>query len=189
MGDVPCSVRQGLSNAQRQAYFIVMTHSAKPSFEIRAAQMREAGAICEVLRRSIIELCVRDHQNDPVRLAEWLANKTPENVAGWIANPDNCMFVAVAEGKILGVGSIRSGGEIALNYVSPDGRFQGISRAMLRTLEETARELGCRRVTLTSTFTAHDFYLAAGYADYKHEAWEGRDWPLMEKQLMEKTLD
>jgi GNAT superfamily N-acetyltransferase len=160
-----------------------MTHPAKPLFEIRAAQMREAGAICEVLRRSIIELCVRDHQNDPARLAEWLANKTPENVAGWIANPDNCMFVAVAEGNILGVGSIGSGGEIALNYVSPDGRFQGISRAMLHTLEDTARELGCRRITLTSTFTAHDFYLAAGYSDYKHEAWEGRDWPLMEKTL------
>ena len=160
-----------------------MTQATKPSFEIRAAQMREAGAICEVLRRSIVELCVRDHQNDPARLAKWLANKTPENVAGWIADPDTCMFVAVVEGDVLGVGSIRSGGEIALNYVSPDGRFQGISRAMLRRLEETARELGCGRVTLTSTLTAHEFYLAAGYADYRHEAWEGRDWPLMEKTL------
>ena len=63
--------------------------------------MREAAAICEVLRRSIIELCVLDHQNDPVRLAEWLANKTPENVASWIADPDNRIFVAVAEGKVL----------------------------------------------------------------------------------------
>jgi GNAT superfamily N-acetyltransferase len=172
-----------LSAAPRRAYLIAMTHAAKPSFEIRAAQMREAGAICEVLRRSITELCVHDHQNDPRRLAEWLENKTPENVARWIADPDNCMFVAVAEGNILGVGSIRSGGEIALNYVSPQARFQGVSRAMLRTLEETARDLGCRRLTLTSTFTAHDFYLAAGYADYRHEAWEGRDWPLMEKML------
>jgi GNAT superfamily N-acetyltransferase len=188
MGHVPIR-RQSLSDARRQAYFIGMTPSAKPSFEIRAAQMREATAICEVLRRSIIELCMHDHQNDPRRLAEWLANKTPENVASWIADPDSCLFVAVAEGSILGVGGVRSGGEITLNYVSPDGRFQGISRAMLRTLEETARELGCRRVTLTSTFTAHDFYLASGYADYKHEAWEGRDWPLTEKKLlMEKKL-
>ena len=185
----PNAFEARLSNARRQAYFIDMTQSVKPSFEIRAAQMREAGSICEVLRRSIIELCVRDHQNDPVRLAEWLANKTPENVASWIADPDNCLFVAVTDGSVLGVGGVRSGGEITLNYVSPDGRFQGISRAMLRTLEETARELGCRRVTLTSTFTAHDFYLAAGYADYNHEAWEGRDWPLMEKKLfMEKKL-
>lgn len=160
-----------------------MSEPAKPCFDIRAAQMREASAICDVLRRSITELCVADHQNDPARLGEWLANKTPEDVASWIADPDNCMFVAVAGERVLGVGSVRSGGEIALNYVAPEGRFQGVSRAMLRTLEDTARELGCHRVTLTSTFTAHDFYLAAGYADYRHEAWEGHDWPLMEKML------
>jgi GNAT superfamily N-acetyltransferase len=160
-----------------------MTQTAKHSFEIRAAQLREADAICEVLHRSITELCVRDHQGDPRRLAGWLENKTPESIARWIADPDNRMFVAVAAGRILGVGSVRSVGEIALNYVSPEARFQGVSRAMLRCLEETARKLGCRRVTLTSTFTAHAFYLSAGYADFRHEAWEGRDWPLMEKML------
>jgi GNAT superfamily N-acetyltransferase len=160
-----------------------MAQAAKHSFEIRVAQLREADAICELLRRSITELCVRDHQNDPRRLAGWLDNKTPEQVACWITGSDNCMLVAVADGRILGVGSIKTDGEIALNYVSPEARFQGVSRAMLLSLEAAARERGCRRVTLTSTFTAHEFYIAAGYVDYRHEAWEGRDWPLMEKTL------
>jgi GNAT superfamily N-acetyltransferase len=160
-----------------------MTRDVKPSFEIRAAQMREAQAICDVLRRSITELCERDHHNEPELLAEWLANKTPENVENWIADPDNCMFVAVSNEAVLAVGSFRGSGEIALNYVSPDGRFQGISRAMLRTLEQTARELGHRRVTLTSTLTAHDFYLAAGYADDDTKAYETDDWPRMTKEL------
>jgi GNAT superfamily N-acetyltransferase len=162
-----------------------MSRDAKPSFEIRAAQMREAAAICEVLRRSIVELCERDHRNDPARLSEWLADKTPEKVANWIADPETCMFVAAAEEKVLAVGSILGSGEIALNYVSPDGRFRGISRAMLRTLEQTARDLGHRRVTLTSTFTAHDFYLAAGYADDGTlTAYETGDWPHMAKELV-----
>ena len=161
-----------------------MTGDAKPPFEIRAAQMREVAAICEVLRRSIVELCVRDHQNDPARLAEWLANKTPENVANWIADPESCMFVAAGGDTVLAVGCILSSGKIALNYVSPDGRFQGISRAMLRTLEDTARELGHRRVTLTSTFTAHDFYLAAGFSDDGTQtSYETGDWPHMHKEL------
>jgi hypothetical protein len=30
--------------------------------------------------RSIAELCVLDHRNDPAILARWLANKTPEIV-------------------------------------------------------------------------------------------------------------
>lgn len=161
-----------------------MTGDAKPPFEIRAAQMREAAAICEVLRRSIVELCAPDHRNDPARLAEWLSNKTPENVANWIADPATCMFVAAADAKVLAVGSVLGHGEIALNYVSPDGRFRGISRAMLQTLEQTARELGHRRVTLTSTFTAHDFYLAAGYADDGTlTSYETGNWPHMHKDL------
>jgi GNAT superfamily N-acetyltransferase len=155
-----------------------MTSPAKPSFEIRAAHPREAAAISNVLRRSIVELSVRDHQNNPEWLAEWLANKTPEHVASWIADPDNRMFVAVVEGAILAAGCVRTTGEITLNYVSPDGRFQGISRAMLSILEQTARAFGQRRVTLTSTITAHDFYLAAGYTDC-----ETGDWPRMEKAL------
>lgn len=160
-----------------------MAEPAKSSFVIRAAEPRDAAAMSDVLRRSIIELCVCDHQNDAKRLSDWLANKTPEQVGSWIADPAIRMFVAVADETILAVGSMRTSGEILLNYVSPDGRLQGISRAMLDTLEQTARQHGCRRVTLTSTFTAHDFYLGAGYTDYKREAWEGRDWPLMEKAL------
>src|SRR5262245_21723784 len=160
-----------------------MVQAAKSSFQIRRARAADAGAMCEVLRRSIIELCVQDHQNDPVRLSEWLANKTVAHVTGWIADPANRVFVATAGENVLAVGCVRTTGEIMLNYVSPDARFLGISRAMLDTLECTAREMGCSRLTLTSTFTAHDFYLAAGFADYRHEDWMGRDWPLMEKLL------
>jgi GNAT superfamily N-acetyltransferase len=155
-----------------------MTPPAKPSFAIRAAHPADAAAACEVVRRSIVELCVRDHQNNPEWLADWLANKTPENFCAWIADAESRMFVAACEDTILAVGLIRTSGDIALNYVSPDGRFQGISRAMLRTLEDTARALGHRKVVLTSTITAHDFYLAAGYADC-----EPGDWPRMEKAL------
>jgi GNAT superfamily N-acetyltransferase len=155
-----------------------MPQSAKRSFEIRPAQVGDAAAMCEVVRRSIIELCVKDHQNNPAWLEDWLANKTVENFAAWIADPGNRMFVAVSEGRILAVGLVRTSGEIALNYVSPDGRFRGISRAMLNRLEQSARELGHRKVGLTSTITAHAFYLAAGYRDC-----ETGDWPRMEKVL------
>lgn len=155
-----------------------MPRSAKHSLEIRAAEPGDAAAACEVVRRSIAELCVLDHQNNPAWLEDWLANKTPENFASWIADPDNRMFVATRDGELRAVGLLRASGEIALNYVSPDGRFQGISRAMLNRLEQTARELGRDRVTLTSTITAHDFYLAAGYTDC-----EAGDWPRMQKAL------
>jgi hypothetical protein len=49
--------------------------------EIRDAFPEDAAAGCEVMRRSISKLCGADHRDDPVILARWLANKTPEIVA------------------------------------------------------------------------------------------------------------
>jgi len=46
--------------------------------KIRDARVVDAPAARQVLRRSIIELCVADHRNDPAILTKWLANKTPE---------------------------------------------------------------------------------------------------------------
>jgi GNAT superfamily N-acetyltransferase len=133
--------------------------------EIRDAVAEDAPAACQVLRRSIVELCVADHGKDPTILKRWLSNKTPEIVASWIASPDNSLLVAVERGTILAVGSVTNAGEINLNYVSPDARFRGVSRALLRALEARAIELGNVRCTLTSTETARRFYQANGYVE------------------------
>jgi GNAT superfamily N-acetyltransferase len=131
--------------------------------EIRDAVPADADAACEVLRRSITELCVADHRNDPAILVRWLANKTPEIVASWIAQPGNSVLVAVEGSAILAVGSVTDKGEITLNYVWPDARFRGISRALLAALETRARECGNARCVLLSTETARGFYHRAGY--------------------------
>jgi GNAT superfamily N-acetyltransferase len=93
--------------------------------EIRDAVIDDAAAACDVLRRSIAELCTADHGNYPAILA-------------------------------------RDTGE---NYVSPDARFRGVSRAMLAALEARAMERGNARCTLVSTETARRLYLSAGYTE------------------------
>jgi hypothetical protein len=132
---------------------------------IRDAVPEDAFAACEVMRRSISELCSADHHNDPVILAPWLANKTPEVVASWIVQPGNSVLVAIESDTILAVGSVTDAGEITLNYVSPDARFRGESRALLMALETRTQEGGNQRCTLLSTETAHRFYRAARYID------------------------
>jgi GNAT superfamily N-acetyltransferase len=92
-------------------------------------------------------------------------NKTPKIVASWIRKPGNSVRVAVESGTILAVGAVTNAGEITLNYVSPDARFRGESRALLMALETRAQERGNRRCTLLSTETAHRFYRAARYID------------------------
>ena len=133
------------------------------TFAIRQAQPADAASACDVLRRSIIELCGADHHDDPESLADWLRNKTPEIVGRWIASPSNTMLLAVDGRLVLAVGAVTDAGEITLNYVAPEARFRGISKAMVAALEARAAALGNRRCTLTSTKTAEAFYASAGY--------------------------
>jgi GNAT superfamily N-acetyltransferase len=132
---------------------------------VRAAREEDAEAACIVLRRSITELCVADHQGDRSTLALWLANKTPENVLRWISDPRNCVFVAAEGAAILGVGAIQSSGRISLNYVSPDARLCGVSKALMKHVEARAVELGLAACTLESTATARRFYFSIGYRE------------------------
>jgi hypothetical protein len=130
---------------------------------IRPIRLDDADETCVVLRRSIVELCIADHHNDPAILENWLANKTPDHVRAWIGSPRNIMLLAEDNGVILGAGAVTRSGEIILNYVSPDARFRGVSKALLAALEWTAAALGNDVCTLTSTLTARDFYVGAGY--------------------------
>ena len=130
---------------------------------IRRARVEDAAHACGVMRRSIAELCNADHHDDPAIVGRWLANKTTENVKAWIEDAGNQVLVAVEGDDVLAVGAVRNDGEITLNYVSPDARFKGVSRAMLAALEQVAREFGNGGCQLTSTETALRFYLAAGY--------------------------
>jgi GNAT superfamily N-acetyltransferase len=129
--------------------------------KIRDAAPADAAAACEVLRASIAELCVADHHNDPEILGQWLASKTPENLAAWIADSEASILLAVD--VVLAVGAVRNDGEITLNYVSPAARFRGASSALLAALEARARERGNTHCKLLSTETAHRFYLNRGY--------------------------
>jgi hypothetical protein len=132
--------------------------------EVRQADPKDAEFICSVVRRSIIELCTADHKNDPAILEQWLANKTPENVLRWIADPGNTLLVATEAGNVLAAGCVKTSGEIVLNYVSPDAQFSGCSKAILRCLEHASKAHGRLVSSLDSTLTALRFYADAGYA-------------------------
>jgi GNAT superfamily N-acetyltransferase len=127
--------------------------------------MIDASRIAALLRASIVQLCAADHGNRDEPLRQWLANKTTPNVETWVSNPDNIMLVAEVRSAMAGVGCLRTDGYIALNYVSPDHRFLGVSKAMLAALENQARNLALSMVNLESTKTALDFYRATGFTE------------------------
>jgi GNAT superfamily N-acetyltransferase len=130
---------------------------------VRAAQPDDATRACDVLRRSISQLCALDHRNDEAFLSSWLSNKTPDNVRSWIEKSH--MFVAEENVQILGVAALDHSGFVTLNYVAPEARFRGVSKALLQAVEQKAMELGIGMSRLQSTKTAERFYRAAGYRE------------------------
>lgn len=135
------------------------------SLIIRDAKDEDAVESCEVMRRSIAELCAADHKDDPEILGKWLGSKKPDIFRTWIAQPRNNLLVATQCERIVAVGSVTDDGEITLNYVSPDARFHGVSKALLAALEQRAAERGCTTCRLNSTETARRLYLACGYRE------------------------
>jgi GNAT superfamily N-acetyltransferase len=151
------------------------------STPVRPAVAEDAAACAEVLRASIRELCHADHGGDPGRIAAWCANKTPENLARWIAGGG--IFVAEEDGRLLAVGGV-AGEEVTLNYVAPAARFRGVGSVMLARLEAELAAAGVGEGRLESTATAHRFYRRHGWADAGPPvAWLGMTGQPMRKRL------
>lgn len=131
--------------------------------EIRSARQEDAAAACAVLRRSIAECCLADHRSQPDILQGWLGNKTPDNVASWIASPSNYTVVAAHDGQVVGVALLTQAGKLSLCYVIPEMLHQGIGKRMLAAVETQARSWGVSVLRLHSTATAREFYARNGY--------------------------
>ena len=132
---------------------------------IRKAEPADVEAMSRVLIGSITELCLEDHKGNAEAIASWTANKTPESVARWVADPQLTMLVAEHRGEIAAVGALTAPDEIGLNYVAPSHRFMGISRAMLKSMEAAMRDRGVEIGRLNSSATARQFYRSAGWSD------------------------
>jgi GNAT superfamily N-acetyltransferase len=133
------------------------------SVVVRRAGVEDTDAVVTVLRRSITELCVADHRNDPGVLGAWLENKTAENVHTWIESPRNFMVVAEVGGAVCGVASLGITGGILLCYLLPEVQLTGVGRALLARLEAEARRQGIRELSLQSTVSARGFYTKHGF--------------------------
>jgi GNAT superfamily N-acetyltransferase len=130
---------------------------------VRPAREADVPEMSRVLIASITKLCIADHGGVPERIAGWTANKSHEGVARMLADADHSMFVAEHDGVVAAVGLV-AGDRIGLNYVDPDHRLAGISKALLAHMEQQMREAGVTTAVLESTETALGFYRSAGWA-------------------------
>lgn len=129
--------------------------------QVRPALIVDAESAAGVVRRSIERLCGADHKGDPATLAMCLGNKTADDMRRWIAA--HAVVVAVEGERIAGVAAVGADGEVFLNYVAPEARFRGISKALMNSIEARASDRGLQWLTLDSTATALRFYRSTGW--------------------------
>ena len=156
---------------------------------LRHAVPDDADVVVDILRALVFDLCFADHNNVSELITFRLANKTTSNVRTWI---EGAGFSVITEeqGRPVGVGMVTPSGEITLNYVTPDARFRGVSKAILAALKNHLHQEGGSRVTLSSTQTAHSFYVAAGYVDKgEPKSWGGlKLFPMVKASRSEQAL-
>ena len=114
-------------------------------------------------------------------IERWLATREPEVYEKTME--DELFVVAEADGVLLGWGALNVDKQVITNvFVDPPQQRRGVGRAIIRMLEDRAREAGLDTVQLQATGTAIDFYLATGYrADPPVQP--GAEWALMKKAL------
>jgi len=134
------------------------------SILVRPAREADLPEMSRVLIASITQLCAADHGNDADTIAAWTANKTETGLRQMMSTPGTELHVAERDGHVVAVGAL--GDEtITLNYVDPDHRRTGVSRALLQGLEAILAQRGVAVARLKSTATAREFYLSRGWIE------------------------
>ncbi|WP_348540279.1 GNAT family N-acetyltransferase [Ruegeria sp. R14_0] len=118
--------------------------------------------LSRILVRSITQLCVADHADDPEIIAQWTANKNPATIRDWI-DAGAQIWLAEQAGQPAAVGALGQDGDITLLYIDPDHTGGGVGRALLEKLERELIRAGHAEGRLEATKTAYPFYARHGW--------------------------
>jgi GNAT superfamily N-acetyltransferase len=71
---------------------------------------------------------------------------------------------------------------LAALYVAPEYRKRGVASALVRAIEQHARDVGCKQLFLY-TITAEPLYAKLGWIALEHFDWHGEKFVLMARDL------
>ena len=133
--------------------------------ELRRYLPGDEGAVSALLRRTLLE--VNAHYCPKTEI-DWLYSRyTPETVAQIAA--DGHMYVMTEHGAILGTGTVIQTGEreceIIAAFLLPETIGRGLGTQLFDVLEGDEWCAAAKRIWLTSSVNALDFYEKRGYVN------------------------
>jgi len=129
---------------------------------IRPARVSDAESICRIFAESIRALARAFYSSE--QIDAWSRRLTPSRCAAWAEQGG--LYVTERGGEIAGFGCIDLADAcIDMLYVSPDHARHGVGAALIRYLEDRARDCGIKELHLRASLNAVPFYKAMGYAE------------------------
>ncbi len=154
--------------------------------EIRRATQTDAEAISNLIRLSTLH---NPNQYSFAQQNAWINYNTLYKTEKFLL--DRIIYCAFENGKLIGTIALKKD-EVLGFYVNHQIRNKGIGTALLTHLETEAIGRGIRRLRLTSTPSAEDFYRRKGFRPLKEivVTIDGVDFPELEmdKILVDNSL-
>ncbi len=160
------------------------------SFRIREANESDVTAIRSVHRMSVLDLATKTYP--PEVIANWKPNPTQESFERHreaIRTGLELVWVAEVLGSVQGFSVlVPSKNELRALYVTGSIARQGIGTALFQILEEKAKELGLKKLELSSSLNAQQFYEKNGFRVLAKSFHTPQTGGKIECVLMEKYL-
>ena len=131
---------------------------------VRRMRPQDARSFLEVHHAAVRGLAAADYPPDVIDA--WaplpISDEAVDRIAA--ASPEQIRLVAEIGGEIVGIGEIVPDlNELRACYVVPKVARKGVGSALVREIEQIARERGLPHLQLDASLTSEPFYLSLGY--------------------------
>ncbi|MGH6866980.1 MAG: GNAT family N-acetyltransferase [Methyloceanibacter sp.] len=151
-----------------------MTEQANPPLALRPMLPKEAPALAEIFRKSVMELTGDDY-SDSQREAWAAAIENEGAFAKRLAR--ELTIVATLGGAPIGFATLESADKIGFLYVHPPAAGQGAGALLTEALERLAAERGAQNLSVDASDTASGFFARRGYiAQQRNSVRCGGEW-------------
>ena len=128
----------------------------------RLATIEDASEIASLLNKSVTSLCAEKYSNEQIKTVVNYFNE--DFYLEGITNNYRIIYVAEADEKIVGFGSISEDGRAVCDiFVLPNYTRQGIATLLLGKLEQIALGKGVSKLWAMASLTSQPFYAACGF--------------------------
>lgn len=129
-------------------------------FILRPYRPEDLPQVLALFRRCVHTVCRKDYT--PAQLDAWAPAKMEEEA--WAKSlASHWSWVAEEGGTLLGFADLDEPDYFDRLYISESSQRQGIAAALAQCIEDRARALGAKKLSVHASLTAKGFFLHRGY--------------------------